>query len=148
MLESSKMSVRSAIVQLGSSSSIRHNWRLDEVNALFAQPFNDLIFQAQTVHRENFDANEIQISSLLSIKTGSCSEDCGYCPQSARFDANLKSEALMPIEEVVKAAASGLRSRVLRAFAWVPHGGVLKIGILRGLWKWSRRSSLWVWRLA
>lgn len=98
------MSARSAIVQLGSSSSIRHNWRLDEVNALFSQPFNDLIFQAQTVHRENFDANEIQISSLLSIKTGSCSEDCGYCPQSARYDANLKSETLMPIEEVVKAA--------------------------------------------
>jgi len=104
MLESSKMSVRSAIVQLGSSSSIRHDWRLDEVDALFSQPFNDLIFQAQTRHRENFDANEIQISSLLSIKTGSCSEDCGYCPQSARYDANLKSEALMSIEEVVKAA--------------------------------------------
>ena len=72
--------------------------------ALFAKPFNDLVFQAQTVHRENFDANEIQVSSLLSIKTGSCSEDCAYCPQSARYDADLHPEALLPVGEVVEAA--------------------------------------------
>ncbi len=83
---------------------IRHDWRLDEVLALFALPFNDLIFKAQAVHRENFDPNEIQISSLLSIKTGSCSEDCGYCPQSARYDSDLKPEALMPVDEVLQAA--------------------------------------------
>ncbi len=86
------------------NSFLRHDWQLDEVLALFALPFNDLIFKAQTVHRENFDPNEIQVSSLLSIKTGSCSEDCGYCPQSARYDSDLKPEALMPVDEVLKAA--------------------------------------------
>ena len=75
---------------------IRHDWTLDEVKALYALPFNDLIFKAQTVHREHFDPNEVQVSSLLSIKTGSCSEDCGYCPQSARYDSGLTPEALMP----------------------------------------------------
>ncbi|WP_394752327.1 biotin synthase BioB [Crenothrix sp.] len=84
--------------------AIRHNWQLDEVQALYAMPFNDLIFKAQTVHRAHFDPNEIQISSLLSIKTGSCSEDCGYCPQSARYDAGVKSEALMPVDEVLQMA--------------------------------------------
>ncbi len=84
--------------------SVRHDWRLDEVQALFSLPFNDLIFRAQTVHRANFDPNEIQVSSLLSIKTGSCSEDCGYCPQSARHDSDLTPEALMPVDEVLKAA--------------------------------------------
>ena len=63
---------------------IRHNWRIKEVETLFALPFNDLIFRAQTVHRWYFDPNEVQVSSLLSIKTGACSEDCAYCPQSAR----------------------------------------------------------------
>ena len=58
---------------------LRHDWQLDEVQALYALPFNDLLFKAQSMHRTHFDANEIQISSLLSIKTGSCSEDCGYC---------------------------------------------------------------------
>ena len=98
------MSVSPAIVPKGNPSLIRHDWRLDEVNNLFATPFNDLLYKAQTVHRENFDANEIQISSLLSIKTGACSEDCGYCPQSARYDADLKPEALMPIDEVLASA--------------------------------------------
>lgn len=69
---------------------IRHDWQLAEVLALYALPFNDLIFKAQTIHRQNFDPNEVQVSSLLSIKTGACSEDCGYCPQSARFDTGLK----------------------------------------------------------
>lgn len=71
------------------NAQLRQDWRLIEVEALFALPFNDLLYKAQTVHRVNFDPNEIQISSLLSIKTGSCSEDCGYCPQSARYDADL-----------------------------------------------------------
>ena len=85
-------------------SILRHDWTLAEVQALYALPFNDLIFQAQTLHRENFDPNQIQVSSLLSIKTGSCSEDCGYCPQSARYDTGLKSESLMPIDEVLQIA--------------------------------------------
>jgi biotin synthase len=84
--------------------AIRHDWQLDEVQALYALPFNDLIFKAQSTHRENFDPNEVQISSLLSIKTGACSEDCGYCPQSARYDSDLTPEALMPIASVLAAA--------------------------------------------
>ncbi len=86
------------------SVAMRHDWQLSEVLALFSLPFNDLLFQAQTAHRANFDPNEVQISSLLSIKTGACSEDCGYCPQSARYDSDLKPEALMPIAEVLTAA--------------------------------------------
>lgn len=85
-------------------SEIRHDWQLEEVQALFETPFNDLIFKAQSTHRQHFDPNEIQISSLLSIKTGSCSEDCGYCPQSARYDSGLTPEALMPLEQVLATA--------------------------------------------
>ena len=83
---------------------LRHDWSLKEVQALFALPFNDLLFNAHSIHRQHFDPNEIQVSSLLSIKTGSCSEDCGYCPQSARYNTDLKPEDLMPVEEVVAAA--------------------------------------------
>lgn len=102
-------------------SVLRHDWQLEEVQALFALPFNDLIFQAQTLHRQHFDPNEVQISSLLSIKTGSCSEDCGYCPQSARYDSGLKSEALMPIAEVIQAAQQAKdqgASRFCMGAAW------------------------------
>lgn len=87
-----------------SLTQIRHDWQVEEVLALYGLPFNDLIFQAQTIHRENFNPNEVQVSSLLSIKTGSCSEDCGYCPQSARYDSGLKPEPLMPICDVLQAA--------------------------------------------
>lgn len=76
----------------------------NEIEALFAQPFNDLIFKAQTVHRQYFDANAIQVSTLLSIKTGGCSEDCGYCSQSARHDTGIEREGLMVVEDVVEAA--------------------------------------------
>jgi biotin synthase len=86
------------------NSTIRHDWQVAEVLDLYALPFNDLLFKAQSIHRENFNPNEVQISSLLSIKTGSCSEDCGYCPQSARYDSGLKPEPLMPICDVLEAA--------------------------------------------
>jgi biotin synthase len=87
----------------------RHDWTPDEVLALYRIPFNDLIYQAQTVHRAQFDANEVQISTLLSIKTGGCPEDCAYCPQSAHFDTGLKSQRLMS-KEVVLAEAEKARS--------------------------------------
>jgi biotin synthase len=100
---------------------IRHNWQLDEVLALYTMPFNDLIYQAQTVHRQYFDPNEVQVSSLLSIKTGACSEDCGYCPQSARYDTGLKAEKMMCVEDVIAAAeqakAQGA-SRFCMGAAW------------------------------
>lgn len=106
---------------MSASPAIRHDWQLDEVQALFALPFNDLIFQAQVTHREHFDPNEVQVSSLLSIKTGSCSEDCGYCPQSARYDSDLKPEALMPVDAVLKAAQQAKdqgASRFCMGAAW------------------------------
>ena len=86
------------------NASLRHDWTIEEITALFDMPFNDLMFEAQTTHRKNFDANAVQVSTLLSIKTGKCSEDCGYCPQSARYDTELESEPLMPLEEVIAAA--------------------------------------------
>ncbi len=79
-------------------------WSLAQVEALFALPFNDLMFQAQTVHRRNFDANAVQLSTLLSIKTGGCSEDCGYCSQSARHDTGLEREKLLDVTQVLEAA--------------------------------------------
>ena len=87
-----------------SASEIRHDWALDEVNALFAMPFNDLLFKAQCVHRAHFDPNYVQVSTLLSIKTGACAEDCKYCPQSARYDTGLEKERLMEIEKVIQRA--------------------------------------------
>jgi len=83
---------------------MRHDWTLDEIEALLDLPFNDLLFRALTLHRQYFDANEVQVSTLLSIKTGACPEDCGYCSQSARHDTGLERERLLPLEEVVAAA--------------------------------------------
>jgi biotin synthase len=103
------------------NTAIRHDWQLSEITALFALPFNDLLFKAQTVHRAHFDPNEIQISSLLSIKTGSCSEDCGYCPQSARYDSDLNPEALLPVDAVIRAAQAAKdqgASRFCMGAAW------------------------------
>jgi biotin synthase len=79
-------------------------WRVDSVAALFELPFNDLLFRAQQVHRAHFDANTVQLSTLLSIKTGGCEEDCGYCPQSAHHDTGLQASKLMALDEVLAAA--------------------------------------------
>lgn len=84
--------------------TIRHDWQIDEVEALFDLPFNDLLFRAQSVHRQYFDANAVQVSTLLSVKTGACPEDCKYCPQSVRYDTGLERESLMDVSEVVEAA--------------------------------------------
>jgi biotin synthase len=79
-------------------------WTFDEAKEIFSLPFMELIYKAQTVHRTNFDPNKVQISSLLSIKTGSCPENCKFCPQSAHYKTDVKKEPLMKIEEVVTAA--------------------------------------------
>lgn len=92
-----------------------------QVAALFALPFNDLLFQAATVHRQHFDPNAVQLSQLLSIKTGACPEDCSYCPQSARFQTGLKRERLMAVEtvlEAAKAARDGGATRYCMGAAW------------------------------
>ncbi len=102
-------------------TTIRNDWKQEEVETLFALPFNDLLFQAQTVHRQHFDANSVQISTLLSIKTGGCAEDCGYCPQSAHHPSAVKAEPLMPLDEVMKSANEAKQagaSRFCMGAAW------------------------------
>ena len=99
----------------------RHNWTREEAEALFALPFNELIFRAQITHRQWFDPNEVQKSTLLSIKTGGCPEDCGYCSQSAKFDTGVKATKLMDVDTVLEGArrakASGA-SRYCMGAAW------------------------------
>jgi biotin synthase len=83
---------------------IRNNWHLDEINSLFEMPFNDLLFMAHSIHREVFDPNQVQVSSLLNIKTGACPEDCSYCSQSSKYDTGLEREKLMEIDLVLQQA--------------------------------------------
>ena len=99
----------------------RHDWTRDEVRALFDLPFPELMFRAQSVHRQNFDPTEVQISTLLSIKTGGCAEDCAYCPQSARYDTGVRAEKLMALDAVLaeaRAAKSSGASRFCMGAAW------------------------------
>jgi len=100
---------------------VRHDWTREEVGALFALPFPELMYQAQTVHRMNFDPSEVQISTLLSIKTGGCPEDCAYCPQSSHYEAGVKASKLMDIEAVMteaRAAKESGASRFCMGAAW------------------------------
>lgn len=102
-------------------TTLRHNWSKSEVESLFALPLNELLFQAATVHRANFDPNEVQISQLCSIKTGGCPEDCNYCSQSAKFETEVKATKLMEVEKVLadarKAKEAGA-SRFCMGAAW------------------------------
>ena len=83
---------------------VRHDWTNREIEALFALPFNDLLFKAHSIHRENFDPNAVQVSTLLSIKTGACPEDCKYCSQSGHYNTGLEKEKLMAVEKVLEEA--------------------------------------------
>ncbi|MFT5675609.1 MAG: biotin synthase [Paraglaciecola sp.] len=89
---------------VNSLQNFRHDWTVAEVNTLFQLPLNDLLFKSQCVHRQHFDPNQVQVSTLLSIKTGACPEDCKYCPQSARYDTGLEKERLLEIEKVIERA--------------------------------------------
>src|SRR5580693_2411085 len=101
--------------------SIRHDWDRAEAEALYDLPFADLMFRAQSIHRSHFDPNHVETASLLSIKTGGCPEDCGYCSQSAHADAGVKAEKLMPVDLVVadarRAKAAGA-TRYCMGAAW------------------------------
>ncbi len=102
-------------------NDIRHDWRREEILALFDEPLNDLLFRAQTVHRRHFDPNEVQVSSLLSVKTGACPEDCGYCPQSAHHHTEIERERLLPVDEVLesaRAAKANGATRFCMGAAW------------------------------
>ncbi len=102
-------------------SRVRHDWSFEEVQSLFDLPFNELLFQAQSIHRQHFDPNEVQVSTLLSIKTGACPEDCQYCSQSGHYNTDLEKEKLMEVEKVLheaqKAKANGA-SRFCMGAAW------------------------------
>ena len=103
------------------ANAIRHDWTRPEIQALFDLPFSDLMFQAQSVHRSFFNPNEVQVSTLCSIKTGACPEDCAYCPQSARYDTGLEREKLMAVEKVIeeaKAAKASGATRFCMGAAW------------------------------
>jgi biotin synthase len=100
---------------------LRHDWTRGEIGALFDLPFPELIFRAQSVHRRHFDPTEVQISTLLSIKTGGCPEDCAYCPQSARYHSGVAAEKLMALDAVLaeaRAAKSAGASRFCMGAAW------------------------------
>ena len=115
------MSLVHAAPQRPALAPTRHDWTRAEVKALFALPFPELMFRAATAHRENFDPAEVQISTLLSIKTGGCPEDCAYCPQAARYDTGVKAEKLMSLDAVLgeaRAAKAGGASRFCMGAAW------------------------------
>jgi len=101
--------------------TVRHDWTLEEVKALYTLPLLELVHKAQTVHRAVFQDNKVQLCSLLSIKTGGCSEDCAYCPQAARYKTGVKAEKLMAVQEVLGAAAkarSAGATRFCMGAAW------------------------------
>src|SRR6202521_1650475 len=103
------------------SEPVRHDWERSEGEALYALPFADLMFQAQSIHRSHFDPNHVETASLLSIKTGGCPEDCGYCSQSAHYDTGIKATRLMDQSAVVEAARRARdagASRFCMAAAW------------------------------
>ena len=100
---------------------VKNDWELDEIKALFELPFNDLLFKAHSIHRETFDPNKVQVSSLLNIKTGACPEDCSYCSQSSKYDTGLEREKLMEIDQVLhqaKKAKDKGASRFCMGAAW------------------------------
>lgn len=104
----------SAIERGAAKSQAETRWSVAQIVELFELPFSDLIHRAQSVHREHFDPNAVQVSTLLSIKTGGCSEDCGYCPQAARYHTDIEDQDLMALEEVVAAAKAAKESGATR----------------------------------
>ena len=97
-------SAESTVVSQPGDLKTRHDWTREDIEALFALPFNDLLFQAHSLHRSVFEPNTVQVSTLLSIKTGSCPEDCAYCPQSAHYNTGLEKEKLLEVETVLEHA--------------------------------------------
>ena len=127
---------------------LRHDWQRSELCELFDMPFSELIYTAQLVHRHNFDPNEIQISTLLSIKTGACSEDCGYCPQSGHHATEVERERLLALDEVLERAAAAKAagaSRFCMGAAWRapnPEQFTLVVEMVRGVKELGLESCL------
>ena len=127
MLETATQSIintdnlKASLTHFHAESNTVNRWSVEQIVALFELPFSDLMYQAQTVHRANFNPNAVQVSTLLSIKTGGCSEDCGYCPQAARYHTEVESEPLMKLDEVIAAAQEAKdngASRFCMGAAW------------------------------
>jgi biotin synthase len=127
MLETNQKLVQESIINTDALTACKsetksaNRWGVDEIVALFELPFSDLMHRAQIVHRENFDPNAVQVSTLLSIKTGGCSEDCGYCPQAARYHTEVENEPLMQLGDVIAAAQEAIdngASRFCMGAAW------------------------------
>ena len=115
------MNTQTACLSDNAEKELRNDWSRGEVSSIFNMPFNDLLFRAHSAHRQNFDPNAVQVSTLLSIKTGGCPEDCSYCSQSVHYDSGLEPERLMDIEEVVTAAKRARQagaSRFCMGAAW------------------------------
>lgn len=113
--------LKASLTHSHAESNTVNRWSVEQIVALFELPFSDLMYQAQTVHRANFNPNAVQVSTLLSIKTGGCSEDCGYCPQAARYHTEVESEPLMKLDEVIAAAQEAKdngASRFCMGAAW------------------------------
>ena len=111
----------SAGERLKDYSSIRHDWTEEQIAVLFELPFNDLLHYAQSVHRQHFNPNEVQLSTLINIKSGGCSEDCAYCPQSARYNTDVEAEPLLDVEGVLASAREAKdkgASRFCMGAAW------------------------------
>ena len=113
-MSSQTIAFHAAANKVAAAAAANEIWPVAEVAALFELPFNDLMWKAQQVHRANFDANEVELATLLSIKTGGCPEDCGYCPQAARYDTGVTAQKMMPVEEVVAAAQAAKDSGATR----------------------------------
>jgi biotin synthase len=113
-MSSQPITFHAARNKISTLAAARDIWPVAEVVKLFELPFNDLLWRAQKIHREHFDANEVELATLLSIKTGGCPEDCGYCPQSAHYDTGVTAEKMMPVEEVVAAAQAAKDSGATR----------------------------------
>ena len=116
---------------------VRHDWTTEEIRHLMDQPFNDLIFQAQTVHRRHFDPNEIQTSTLVNIKSGGCAEDCAYCSQSARNKTQIEKESMMDVQEVLEKALMPKKKGQLVS-AWEQLGAIPPPKTSQKYLKWSR----------
>ena len=99
-------------------TTLRHDWTRDQAEALFRMPFNDLVMEAQALHRRYFDANKVQMSRLLSVKTGGCPEDCAYCPQSAQHDTGVKAEKIMAVDDVLAGAEQARNAGATRRSAF------------------------------
>ena len=113
-MSSQTIAFHAAAKKVAATAAATEIWPVAEVAALFELPFNDLMWQAQQIHRAHFDANEVELATLLSIKTGGCPEDCGYCPQAARYDTGVTAQKMMPVEEVIAAAQAAKDSGATR----------------------------------